>query len=93
MMVAMVVDRIPCSFGGRDGCNNGGAKKYLIDHLGSHHFSFDESKCHLKDHIASDPCLFFSLHVALKKKLVFGFVVSVCAPTPSVRIVDISMAL
>lgn len=71
MVLVMAVDRIPYPFRGRDGCNNGGGKgltkKYFIDHLGSRHFSSDESKRYLKDHIASDPCLFSSLHIALKK--------------------------
>ena len=67
----MVVNKIPCPFRGRYSCNIGGGKgltkKYIIDHLGSRHFSSDESKLYLKDYIASDFCLFSSLDIALKK--------------------------
>lgn len=67
----MVVERISCLYRGRDGCNSGGGKgltkKYLIDRLGTHHFSSEAARIYLKDSIGCDPYLFFSLDIALQK--------------------------
>lgn len=71
----MAVDRIPCLFRGRDGCNSGGGKgltkKYFIDHLESRHFSSLASRAYLKDLIGSDFSLFSSLDIALKKAAIW----------------------